>query len=130
MTAEYQRVHKWIRKQMGKASRCDFNISHTGRFHWSNISGKYLYDLTDWQQLCPSCHKKYDMTDRVRENIGRSKLGNTCRSLSVICLDTGKRYSSGREAARSLGILATSINNCLRGLSKTAGGYRWTYGRK
>ena len=29
-------------------------------YQWSNISGKYLRDVKDWQRLCVLCHSKYD----------------------------------------------------------------------
>ena len=36
-------------------------------------------------------------------------------------------FSGVREAARQNGITSSAISACLRGLSKTAGGYRWKY---
>jgi hypothetical protein len=38
-----------------------------------------------------------------------------------------KEWKSLQDAANSLGILYTSISNCLRGESKSAGGYVWKY---
>lgn len=38
-----------------------------------------------------------------------------------------KEFESITEASEKLGILYTSINNCLRGGSKHAGGYVWRY---
>lgn len=37
------------------------------------------------------------------------------------------KYKSIKEASRATGICRTSINNALRGWSKTAGGFRWSY---
>jgi hypothetical protein len=45
-----------VGKHFGKAERCEIDPSHTGRFEWSNISGKYLRQRSDWRQLCASCH--------------------------------------------------------------------------
>ena len=36
-------------------------------------------------------------------------------------------YESVTEASKKSGIKLTSISNCLRGYSKTAGGYKWIY---
>lgn len=36
-------------------------------------------------------------------------------------------YKGACEASKSLGVLRTSIANCLSGRSKTAGGYEWHY---
>lgn len=69
----YFALHNWISRQLGKANHCDnrnciyprYNsrkvlLKAPKRFEWSNISGLYKRDLSDWQQLCPSCHQKYD----------------------------------------------------------------------
>lgn len=37
------------------------------------------------------------------------------------------RYSSGREAARELGIHRSGVTYCLSGQRMTAGGYRFRY---
>lgn len=48
---------------------------------------------------------------------------------AVVCVETGKKYVSVTKAAIDLGILRTSIDNCLHGRSKSAGGYHWEYER-
>lgn len=48
----------------------------------------------------------------------------------VVCVETGKVYSSINEAARCTGILRTSIGNCCCGRSKSAGKYTWIYATK
>lgn len=69
----YQGLHAWVHQQLGKANHCSNKeckyprIGYKGKilmaakkFEWSNISGKYKRDLTDWQQLCHACHDAYD----------------------------------------------------------------------
>lgn len=57
----YFGVHKWVYRQAGKSSKCEFaDETCKGRFEWSNISSEYKRDLKDWQQLCSSHHKRYD----------------------------------------------------------------------
>lgn len=59
----YGAVHAWVAKQLGKpkvCSKCGFTSDNGRQFHWANISGKYLRDLTDWVRLCVSCHFKID----------------------------------------------------------------------
>lgn len=63
---KYRTLHGWVQRNLGKANHCE----HCGAtkvpegkkrwFQWANKSHKYLRDLTDWIQLCISCHKKYD----------------------------------------------------------------------
>lgn len=38
-----------------------------------------------------------------------------------------KKWHSSREASIKLGIIETSISNCINGYSKSAGGYIWTH---
>ena len=38
---------------------------HQSRYHWANVSGKYLRDISDWIQLCVKCHKQFDIERRV-----------------------------------------------------------------
>lgn len=60
-TSQYRKVHRWIVKEKGKPSVCDFCLSTAKHWYeWSNKSQKYLFDLDDWQRLCRSCHQKYD----------------------------------------------------------------------
>ncbi|HWY36251.1 MAG TPA: hypothetical protein VNX68_16515 [Nitrosopumilaceae archaeon] len=76
----YEAVHSWLHRQLGKAQRCENSkcvyprLNERGRlmvkpwgYHWSNKSGKYLRDISDWWQLCISCHKFYDMK-RKKQN--------------------------------------------------------------
>jgi hypothetical protein len=69
----YQGIHRWIYNHFGKACRCDNpdcvyprKNSH-GKYMlypkiytWANVSGEYKRDISDWMQLCPSCHTKFD----------------------------------------------------------------------
>jgi hypothetical protein len=45
--------------------------------------------------------------------------------IKVKCLETGKSYSSIKEAAHDCGITPICISNMLHGRTKTAGGYTW-----
>lgn len=45
------------------------------------------------------------------------------KNKSIYCVELDKVYNSAAEAAAELGILRTSIANCLSGISNTAGGY-------
>jgi hypothetical protein len=62
MSSEYQKVHKWIRKQLGTPSVCSQCKSETAtRYDWANISQEYTYDVKDWKRLCRSCHQQHDI---------------------------------------------------------------------
>lgn len=66
----YRALHKWVERYLGKPGDCiDCGASGlSGRkIHWSNVSGKYRRDLSDWQRLCAKCHKAYD--SRLKERV-------------------------------------------------------------
>lgn len=57
--AKYQAKHTWIRRNWGKADKCENNsctYDSPKIYHWANVSGDYLRDRSDWIMLCPSCH--------------------------------------------------------------------------
>ena len=58
----YGALHDWVRGKYGKPTKCENkNCPHKSTvFQWSNISGLYKRNREDWQQLCVSCHKRYD----------------------------------------------------------------------
>ena len=57
----YSGLHKWVARKLGKPKRCDkCGDVNANRYNWSNISGKYLRDLSDWWRLCCKCHWSYD----------------------------------------------------------------------
>lgn len=58
-----KKIHRWVVKQLGKAIKCEKCYStEAKRYEWSNKSQLYLVDLSDWWQLCSSCHIKYDIS--------------------------------------------------------------------
>lgn len=56
----YQALHSWVRRKLGSASSCELCDNETGRFEWSNISGEYKRDTSDWRSLCAKCHRRVD----------------------------------------------------------------------
>ncbi len=61
--------------------------------------------------------KRCPMCSRVKSHESTSK--------AVECIETGKRYSSMKNAENATGIKAKNISACCRGDQKTAGGYHW-----
>lgn len=57
----YDGLHDWVEKHLGKPKKCEFCGTTESRiFQWSNKSGKYKRELSDWQRLCVKCHVNYD----------------------------------------------------------------------
>ncbi len=60
----YDANHHWLKNQFGKAIKCDNDeciFKSPKRFEWANISGYHKRDRKDYLQLCPSCHRKWDL---------------------------------------------------------------------
>ena len=63
--AGYSVKHKWVKDKFGIPSYCEYCKSTIQKqYQWSNISGKYRKDVSDWQRLCAKCHSKYDREKR------------------------------------------------------------------
>jgi len=76
--------HYWIKKHFGRADHCDVcgkteEKNKKTHFDWSHKTHEYSKDLSQWWQLCRSCHQKYDYHfNGVRTNRGvRSKQAET-----------------------------------------------------
>lgn len=80
---------------------------------------------------CSTCGHKWQarFADRTVQNKGCKLCGNLKKSTkSIICVETGKIYSSVKEAGLSLvGHPYSRISQCLKGKCSTALGYHWKY---
>jgi hypothetical protein len=62
-------MHKWMDKNFGKPKYCEI-CKRTDRkqYDWSNKDHTYKRDRKNWQRLCSSCHKKYDIELKKENN--------------------------------------------------------------
>ena len=128
--SEYIRIHQWIGQTLGKANHCDTaDGTCSTSFQHANISQEYKWDISDWQQLCASHHKRYDITPEQLQGIKERIRVQRKHGIPIIQIDVERQLSylhkNTASAARELKMLKTSINNCLMGQSLTAGGFRW-----
>ena len=116
------------------------------KYGWENIRHEIVANGFTKQQACDleiELIAKYDATNPehgynnstggecgsagVHPNAEtRKKIGES-RAKAVICAETETVYSSGTEAAKSIGVTQEAISMVLRGKSKTSGGYHWKY---
>jgi hypothetical protein len=123
--AKYIAKHMWIYRHHGKASMCEVcGIPGKKLYEWANISGLYKREMSDWKQMCPSCHRKMDFSrtgkcrkghEMTTENTYWRRDGNrACRA----CNNEGlKRYrdrlkSSGMKIASLILIIMIVFTSC------------------
>ena len=127
----YSATHYWVYRYYGKANHCVECTKPSKRFEWANISGEYKRDISDWMQMCTSCHKKFDFTEETRKKFSDAKLGIVLPHMGKAVKQLDKdgnvvnTYRSIKIASGMTGVSRTSISNSLSGLSKTAGGFKW-----
>lgn len=135
--SQYSLMHGCIRRTHGKATYCsnkDCKHIQAVKFTWALIRGRiYSKDVNDYIPLCYSCHKKYDDTPKIRHNLSKGHLGVNSHGHDRAVYKKSlkgkiiKEYPTLSEAARKNKILVTSINNCLKNRSETAGKFKWEY---
>ena len=95
--------------------------------------GRTFTQTPEWKRHIGEANKRnilnneqlYDETvKRCRENGKRAS-----KEIVQLDLDGNEicRYESGKAAYRATGIRDGNINNCCRGVTKTAGGYKWQF---
>lgn len=146
-TQSYYRIHRILCAKYGKAKKCEFSDTHIGkRYEYALKKGcTYSEDIQDYIQLCPSCHRKYDITDEIRKKMSASRSGRPNPKLSEKMKGVPKpecripviqfnkegvkiaEYDSIGMAAESTGIIRTGIANNLSGRARSSGGYSWAY---
>jgi len=131
----YSAVHIWLRSKYGSASKCENELCESRnpkRFEWALKKGcVYENKIENFMQLCPSCHRKYDLTDEARKKMSDSHKGIPVNEKPIIQLDIHgnkiQSFTSLKQASILLKISRTGISNNLSGLSKSAGGFIWKY---
>lgn len=65
--SQYIQLHAWVNHHKGKASECtECGTTTAKRYEWSNISGEYKQDVSDYRSLCTSCHRRLDYQNKCR----------------------------------------------------------------
>jgi len=129
----YNAVHKWLIRRFGKATKCEnpaCKSKKPKRFEWALIKGmEYEQKRENFIMLCPSCHRKYDITEAVKQMLrGERKSKNRAEPIKAIRQITVsgevvQDFAGIKEANEITGINLRSIHNVISGRAKTAGGY-------
>lgn len=84
----YRAIHIWVQSRLGKAVRCSKCGSKGGQIrgcHWSNISGEYKRDLSDWKSLCPKCNFANGV--KIHKRFKQERRTNLLNSFNVLIMD-------------------------------------------
>lgn len=94
----------------------------------SNRKNNYVENL-EW--CTPSYNAKYSYDFNNRKGKMKWKTGGECCCSKMVAAYKDGRlvkiYDCISYASKELGILNSSISNCLKGRSNTAGGFEWKY---
>ena len=131
--SEYVGIHIWLRYHYGKADKCEFCDNEADRYEYALKKGKvYEKNRDNYLTLCRSCHAKYD--DRnpfLYYKKDSQKKVNEAKYIPINQYDIDGKFlqvwKGAKVANDKLKISRSAINNNLKGLSKTAGGFIWRY---
>lgn len=139
----YKEKYPWMKSYSEAKQRCT-NPNHN-RYRWYGEKGiKFLLTKEKVKKLWfrdKAYNMKKPSIDRI-DNDGHYEYDN-CRfiekslnsklatSKPIFQLDLNgnilKKFNSTVEASKLINISHTAINNCLKKLSKTSGGFKWEY---
>lgn len=131
MELEYFRIHGWLSYHHGKAMKCENELCESinpKRFEWALLKGRdYLRDRNNFIQLCPSCHRKYDYTNKQKLRIYIANKGKPAKNKRRVILNNITVFESLLEASNKTGVSITAIHNNIKGLSKLTKIGKWNY---
>ncbi len=107
--SKYVIIHQWLADNFGKASLCEnrdknilsFACKGTSKvFQWAKKKDKeYTKNKNDYFQLCISCHRKYDITEKTWESRKKSISNNSDKGISDYFSNLGKKSWEARKKA-------------------------------
>lgn len=70
--AGYREIHRWVAANKERTGVCSSCEQRTDDTQFANLSHEYRRDLSDWAELCRSCHWHYDQQawGRAKEIFG------------------------------------------------------------
>ena len=109
-----------------------YNYAYGGRRQGNRLSKESLAKIGVKSKKRMAEHPEIKERLMIARNEARRRRGCTVHRrlrdpIQVICLETGKRYTSINEASIEIGRRTLSIRKCLRGEVNTVGGYHRPY---
>lgn len=121
--ASYFAKHMWMVGKYGnpaKCQECGVPGRKTGRMwsiHWCNISGKFKRVLSDWKQLCVSCHRKFDYGRGAYHERGSSHRWAKLKEKDVLAIRAEfvpRKYNVVVNLAKKYGVSKGTIQAVVR----------------
>jgi hypothetical protein len=131
-----QKISKANRgRHLSEETRAKLSVSHKGRAAWNkgkpaNTLGRKVIYHPETLTVKYVLPEQLDVCLADGWLIGNPKVrgrSTGTRSRSIRCLETGEMFEMIKSAEEATGIGSTSLLQCLKGRSKTAGGYHWEY---
>lgn len=102
-------------------------IKESSKYNTKDIINMYTIDKLPTRKIA----EKFNLSQTAIYNVlQRNGVELRCSGKpksAVRCIETGKEYTSMKEAQRFTGISNNTISRCCRGTQKTAGGYTWEF---
>lgn len=97
--AGYHAKHHWVAKKLGTPSYCEIcKTTKRQRYEWSNKSGKYRKNVSDWQRLCVRCHRNFDKKEIMISCVVCSKQVKTLSRKRKFCSSScSNKYYRGKN---------------------------------
>lgn len=115
LSDKYQAKHVWIRRYKKRPKGCEHFGIENKRFHWANVSGKYLWRFDDYISLCRSCHFKYDKVfDKAWKKRHRKSRQVKLTKRQVIKIREESDLETHRELGKKYGVSHTTIGWIVR----------------
>ena len=122
-------------RQYSAETRAKISAASKGRKAWNkgqpanNKGRKCIYNPITKKELYIHLDQLQEYLDQgwlLGQLHGRGRTTGT-RSRSIRCVETGEVFPMVKIAASTMHIGETSLLQCLKGRSKTSGGYHWEY---
>lgn len=113
-----EKLSKWNSgRKLSEEVKRKMAVSHKGKNTWSK--GRHLSDET--KRKISIANKGKKLSEKAIIMIVQKK------RRPIMCIETGEKFVSIKDAFIKTGISRTAIGNMLSGFSKRAGGFHWKY---
>lgn len=125
---KYFNIHQWIVRHYGKAAKCENDDckSSSKKYEWALLKGKnHERNVSNYIQLCVSCHRNYDFTETKRKNMSLAKLRGTKNDKSIIRIDANGNKTTYRSVSEASRLSGTSVGMIYHLLRNKQPKYQW-----